>query len=408
MHVVAISNLFPPEVIGGAEKNVATDMAELAERGHKVSVLTTGVESPTRSFSKTNTDGMSIYRTYPMNMYSPYEHQEEAAWKKPIQHIIDQWNPYSYHLFYEKIEELNPDIIHIHNYSGLSKSVFSAAGMHNAPVVHTLHDYSALHIRPNLFVDGEIIQPGKIMQVYQKYNDEIIGGNVDLILSPTQFVINKHNEEGVFLDTPTKCIPHGIKNRGLNDYGNSSTNNSKSRILYVGQLTQSKGVDLIIDAMKMVDVQNIECHILGKGPERDTLEEKSKEDDRIIFHGFVSEAELNRQYHLADYTIVPSRWLEVFGLVIYESFAQRTPVIAADIGGIPELIQEDKTGYLFEPKNPEDLAQVIHNSLTESDRLAKNVAKKDIGLQSHIDLLTKTYQILLDTSNKNTMLEKEY
>ena len=396
MHILIISSLYPPEVIGGAEKHAAADANILADKGHNISVITTGSESPVRGFTREDRGGVEVYRTRPMNLYAPYNHQEAESWKKPLQHLVDQWNVSSFALIRNKIQDLNPDIIHIHNYAGLSKSMFSAAGAKNVPVVHTLHDYHALHVRPSLFADNEIIEPGPLMNVYQWWNDRIIGSNVDKILSPSQFVIDKHHEEGVFTDVPTERLPLGIDTDELDQHEGEATDSSSYRLLYAGQLTYSKGIDVLIDAVKQIDDDNLELHILGKGPERESLEARATGNDQIKFHGFVSEDELVRQYAIADFTVIPSRWYDNSPMVIYESYAQQTPVIGADIGGIPELIDEDETGYSFKPACPDALADVIEVHRDDTERLSENLADVDVSLDTHINRLTDVYEALMD------------
>ncbi|WP_226022959.1 glycosyltransferase family 4 protein [Halomicrobium salinisoli] len=398
MHVLIVSNLFPPEVIGGAEKHAKSDAEYLVDRGHKVSVITTGVDGPIHGFSWKEREGVDVYRTKPLNMYSPFEHQDKLGWKKPIQHIIDQWNPQTYTLVRQHINDLDPDIIHVHNYSGLSKSVFSASAVVECPVIHTLHDYNSLHIRPSLFSNGEIITPGRLMGVYQKYNDLLIGSNIDKVIAPSQFIIDKHHEQGVFDGISSECVPLGIETTGIKHYDGGADDQDGTRLLFAGQLTYSKGVDILIDAVKQLDGSDLELHILGKGPYREVLEEQVEGDGRIKFHGFVSEQELARQYTNADYTVVPSRWYDNSPMVIYESYARHTPVIGANIGGIPELIEKGETGFCFEPEQPDDLADVIEDNKNKSDMLAENLADVDVSLDTHVDRLIEVYESLIHQS----------
>lgn len=395
MRIVLISNLYPPEIIGGAEKHVAGDAKNLVDKGHDVSVITTSQEGRTNKFIYENVDEIDIYRFKPLNMYSPYEHPESATWKKPIQHTVDLWNPQIYWMLKSQLQDLNPDILHIHNYGGLSKSVFSVAGQMDAPVVHTLHDYGALHIKPDLFIDGEIVEPGLLMKLYQKYNDWIIDRNVDKILAPSEFVINKHESAGMFADTPTERLPLGIESVDTSKTHDIESKNNGCRLLFAGQLTYAKGPDIAIEAVKQLDFKDISLHILGKGPQKDTLEKMANNDNRIKLHGFVPEAELERQYVRADYTVVPSRWYDNSPMVIYESFQRNTPVIGAEIGGIPELIQEGETGFLFTPDVPEELANLIKDQRGNSDKLVSNVEKVDVSIESHTSDLCSMYQKLL-------------
>ncbi|RLM40495.1 glycosyltransferase, partial [Haloarcula sp. Atlit-47R] len=132
-------------------------------------------------------------------------------------------------------------------------------------------------------------------------------------------------------------------------------NSKKRQILYVGQLTYSKGVDVLVEAVADFDSEDIEVHILGKGPQKSKLELMASDLENIHIHGFVPEDELKQMYLEADLTVVPSRWYDNSPMVIYESVAYGTPVIASKFGGIPELIDNGQTGHLFEPENPNQL-----------------------------------------------------
>ncbi|MFC7131180.1 glycosyltransferase family 4 protein [Haloferax chudinovii] len=401
MHVCIISNLFPPEIIGGAEKHAQEDSIELEKRGHDVSVITTGSNVSSSKFTHESENGVDIYRFRPRNMYAPYGHQDEPFWKKPIQHIIDLWNPHAYRMVRKQLNTLDPDLIHIHNYSGLSGAVFSAAGSLEIPVVHTLHDYGSMHIRPDMFEDGEITEPGTLLRPYQELNNWLIENNVDIILSPSQFVISKYNSYGMFENVSCKRLPLGISaetRRETNCSERGGGNSKKRQILYVGQLTYSKGVDVLVEAVANLDSEDIDVHILGKGPQKSKLELMSADLENVHIHGFVPEDELKQMYLKADLTVVPSRWYDNSPMVIYESFAYGTPVIGSEIGGIPELIENGETGYLFEPENPKQLKNAIEISLGEIDILKDNLAGRTRTISNHVSELE---QIYLDVSTAN-------
>ncbi|MFA9504397.1 glycosyltransferase family 4 protein [Natrinema sp. H-ect1] len=396
MDIVIITDLYPPEVIGGAEKHASDDAKKLDGLGHNVQVITTGAEAPYKKFSETHRSGIQIFRFRPINIHPPIEYQDVSLWEKVINHVINLWNPHAKRMVQNQLRDLDPDVIHIHNYRGFSGAVFAAAATIDVPVILTLHDYASLHVRSSLFKEGEIIEPGRIMKIYQCYNDKNISDSVDKIVAPSQFIIDKHHEEGIFIDVPAERIPLGIDKGDLDKFDGKMTDSSISRLLYAGQLTHSKGIDILIDAVKQIEDSDLELHVLGKGPKRESLEERARSDDRIEFHGFVSEEELARQYAIADYTVVPSRWYDNSPMVIYESYARQTPVIGANIGGIPELIDEGETGYCFEPEQPNALAEVIETHREDSSRLSKNLEDVDVSLDTHVNRLLDVYESLLD------------
>jgi glycosyltransferase involved in cell wall biosynthesis len=303
-------------------------------------------------------------------------------------------NPLSQAKIGSKLQDIRPDIVHIHNYRGFSAGVFRAAGSVEAPVVHTLHDYASLSARSNLFNDGQISEPGLLMNIYQKVNEIAMGNHPDKIIAPSQFIIDKHHEQGVFSNIPAERVPLGINVEELSNTESRGESSHGLRLLYVGQLIKSKGVDVLIDAVSQISDPELEVHILGKGPEKDSLENRAQSDDRIQFHGFVPEDELVRQYSASDFTVVPSRWYDNSPMVIYESFTRRTPVIGARIGGIPELIKEGVTGYCFEPDQPSELADLISSHGSEAHELKENLSDVDVELKNHFDKLEDIYSSL--------------
>ena len=99
----------------------------------------------------------------------------------------------------------------------------------------------------------------------------------------------------------------------------------------------------------------------------------ARNDERISFHGRISDERLKHFYEQSNFLVIPSVWYETFGLVILESFSHGTPVIGSQIGAIPELIKDGYNGYLFEPKDDEKLKNIICNlSSTNVHKMQKN------------------------------------
>lgn len=358
MNICEITNKYRPYIGGGAEQYATRISEALAESGHDVSVITADhPEKRNRTgFRQEEIKGVDVYRFLPGNMYSPVDRDEMELWKKGIQQLVDIWNPHCYWMVRKKLNEISPDIVHIHTFGGLSPSVFRAAYESDATVFHHLHNYALLHVHPSMFIDGQISEPTGLTSLYTKINRKLVDSYIDCAISPSQFVLEKHREYGFFQNSESVRIPYGVP---------GSTNNLKEKyratkeglnLLFVGRITQSKGLDILIDAVDQLECE-LHVDIVGDGPVLEELESRASEE--IEFHGFLDYEQIEQFYLEADYTVVPSRWYDNSPIVIYESFVHGTPVIGADIGGIPELIKSGKTGYLFEPENPRALASVI-------------------------------------------------
>lgn len=390
-HVCLVSSLYPPDVLGGAEKSVHAVARGLTDRGYTVSVLTTQSTSEgTRQFTRERSEGVDVYRIAPLNLYAPIEYREQPSWKKPFHHAIDLWNPHTYYHVKRAVRVIDPDVVHTHNFGGFSASVFPAVGQY--PLVHTLHDYRLLHVNNALFGDGSITEPGSLMRPFQALHRRSLEPYLDHVVAPSSFIVEKHREYGFFNGIPSTRLRYGIEMGGVSP--EEKPFDDTFRVIYAGQLTEQKGVDLLVDAFNRFDHDDARLDVLGKGPARADLETMAHRDDRITFHGFVTGETLDGFYRRADVTVVPSRWYDNSPMVIYESYAQSTPVVGADIGGIPELIEDGETGVVFDPGDVDALHDALRRaaSLPERSYRAAHRRSEKYSLKNHLDGLLSVYR----------------
>ena len=391
MKICFISNLYPPFVLGGGEISVKRTAEGLVKKGHDVLVITT---SPNGKTSIEEVGGLKVYRINPVNLYVMYNHQNQPELLKPIWHVVDLWNPHSYLVVKNILKKEMPDVVHINNFKGLSLSVFSSAKRLNLPVVFTAHDYSLICPRANLLHgSGEICNtPSIFCMLYNKVQKYLVDNKPDLVTAPSQFVIDKLKEAGLFEDVKTIKLPLGIK---LNDE-KAEKRYDMIDILYVGGLSRHKGVHILINAFKSLEYKNIKLHIVGKGADAEEIKKIAISDQRIIFHGFVPDEELMQLYQKANITVVPSIWYETFGLVILESFKYGTPVIGSKIGAYPDLIKNGYNGLLFEVGNVDELKGMLESLIENPSELKKLEegafeSVKKYSMDMHIRKLEKIY-----------------
>ena len=391
MKICFISNLYPPFVIGGAEISVKRAAGELVKKGNEVLVITT---SPNRKSSIEDINGVRVYRINPLNLYTMYNHQKQPEILKPIWHGIDLWNPHSYVVVKNILKKEMPDVVHVHNFKGLSLSVFSAVKRLNLPLIFTAHDYSLICPRANLVNgSGEICNnPSRLCKAYVKIQKYLVNNKPDVVTAPSQFIIDKLKASGLFEGVKTIKLPLGIK---LNDE-KAEKKYDVIDILYVGALSRHKGVHVLINAFKELDYDNIILHILGKGKDEDEFKKIAGSDKKIIFHGFVPDEELMQLYQKANVVVVPSIWYDNSPMVIYESFKNGTPVIGSRIGGIPELVEDKYNGFLFEAGDVCELKEMLENpikNLSKLKRLGDGAFEsvKKYSMDMHIRKLEKIY-----------------
>jgi glycosyltransferase involved in cell wall biosynthesis len=159
-------------------------------------------------------------------------------------------------------------------------------------------------------------------------------------------------------------------NRHVRDTLRASLNyGDRFIILVVAHLIREKGVDVAIRAMTHLPPDTI-LWVVGDGPERHALQSLTDRldlNDRVRFFGLQSEVCTFMQ--AADLLVCPSVWQEAAGLVILEGLASGLPVVGSNIGGIPEFIVPDRTGYLFSPGNDVSLAEQVGRLYAVPSRL---------------------------------------
>ena len=179
-------------------------------------------------------------------------------------------------------------------------------------------------------------------------------------------------------------VPHGIEYDKIQEI--QPHLNEEPDIFYIGKLVKGKGVDTLINAISAVikSIHGISVCIAGSGPEESIFKAIVKElnlGGHVKFLGFISENEKYQYYKASKIVVIPSRW-DVSPITLYEAMASGKPVVASNIGGIPDLIDDGKTGFLFEPENVDDLAKKIIMLLNdeklreELGRAAKEKAKQ--------------------------------
>ncbi|MDY6761663.1 MAG: glycosyltransferase [Candidatus Nanohaloarchaea archaeon] len=141
-------------------------------------------------------------------------------------------------------------------------------------------------------------------------------------------------------------------------------------LLYVGDLIYRKGVQTLIEAVKEVDA--VSLAVVGDGPYREELERMAGGDPSITFCGWKPHGDIPRFMATADVFVMPSL-IEAFGIVNIEALATGTPVIGAETGGIPDIIDED-VGRTFEPGNVDQLQARIEE-LSGSEELQEELGR---------------------------------
>jgi glycosyltransferase involved in cell wall biosynthesis len=362
-----VSNLYPPYVLGGAELYVQQIAKKLSAK-HDISIITTApFGTDNASVSNLEVKGKeTIYRFYPLNLYSAYNYALKPTFIKPIWHLFDVWNPHVYIFVKEVLKREMPEVVHVHNFKGMSASVFSAANDLGIPIIHTVHDYDLICPKTTMLTrtNASCVTPHSLCRIYRWLSKRIA---LTAVIAPSDFMLKTLSSYGMFPDVPKIMLPLGIEEcEPVARVGKGTFD-----ILYVGRLGKHKGVDTLIEAVKGLDLRNARLHIVGQGSDRKRLERVAHDDSRIIIYGFLAPDKLRKLYSIADVAVVPSIYNEPFGLVIPEYFWHGIPVLGSRAGAIPELINDGFNGFLFPPGDVEALKVLLETLSSDSKLLGE-------------------------------------
>jgi glycosyltransferase involved in cell wall biosynthesis len=189
---------------------------------------------------------------------------------------------------------------------------------------------------------------------------------VDLVLSPSKFLRDLMISSGMSADR-IRIARYGITPPVLQPRNRSD--HQGLRVGYMSQLAPHKGVDVLIEALRLLPEASIEARIYGDPQPHaeytDRLKRTSQSDTRLTFYGAYDHREIYDILAPLDVVVVPSLWYENSPFVIQEAQAAHVPVVASRLGGMRELVTDETNGLLFEPGNPHDLARQLRRLLDD-------------------------------------------
>ncbi len=288
-----------------------------------------------------------------------------------------------------------PDVAHAHCiYHHISPSVLPLLKERGIPVVMTAHDlklccpaYKMLNrggvcercrdgnllnvaahrcVRDSLPVSALVMMESAVHKLLGLYRD-----NVDRVVAPSRFFRDKHIEWG-WPAEKLVYIPNFIRAEGFTPQYRPG-----DYLLYFGRLAPEKGVATLIRAAARSGTR---LRIAGTGPEESALKALAANlGGDVEFLGFVSGEPLLRLVREARAMVLPSEWYENAPMSVLEAYASGKPVIGARIGGIPEMVKPDETGWLFESGHVDELAALLGRvaSMPDSAVAERGTAARD-------------------------------
>lgn len=278
--------------------------------------------------------------------------------------------------FNRLLDDFKPEVVHLNNiHTHLSPIIAELAHNRGIKVVWTLHDYKLLCPRYDCLRNGNDIcelcfngdksscktykcMKGSTLASLIGYkeattwNRRRLEACTDVFICPSKFMAQKMIQGGF---TSKKLIP--LCNFIDIDKCKKDTYEKENYYCYVGRLSHEKGVKTLIKAAQKLPYKLV---IIGGGPLSDELKNETT-NANIEFIGYKQWDEIKEIVSKARFSVIPSEWYENNPLSIIEAQCLGTPVLGANIGGIPELIDNGITGMIFTSRNVEELTQKIED-----------------------------------------------
>lgn len=301
--------------------------------------------------------------------------------------LLTIYNPFARRKLSERIREFKPDIVHVHNFfPQLSPSIFDACRRAGVPSVLTLHNFRILCPTGFLYHDEAVRERSLHHSCWwtvgkRVYHNSFMGTlavammvefhkwrrtwntKVDRLIALTEFAKSKFVEGGI---SEERIVVKWNAVLAGSSSSSESSNRHRSNAVYVGRLSEEKGVRILVRAWKEIPFP---IRMVGTGPLADLI--MNTANDRIIPVGKLSAKATIDEISRAAFVVLPSVWYEMFPVVVVEAFSCGVPVIASNLGGLKELVKHGVTGLLFKRGDPSDLAYAVRWALEHPNEMAQ-------------------------------------
>jgi glycosyltransferase involved in cell wall biosynthesis len=372
LRILICSSFFPPHYLGGAELIAYKQAKILQQMGHDVRVFSgrlAGHWFRTHRVTREN-------RAFQITRVSlSAQDISGTSW--------DFNSPDIRREFCRTLDDFTPDVVHFHNIVGLSMGMINECYRRRIPTVMTLHDYWGICFK-NTFLknNGNICKQGGLVCLDCR---EMLAGRlplpspvrnahlllalrqVDRLITPSRYVAAQYAANGLPSDK-IMVIPNGID---VENFAPGQRSTAGLTLGFIGHLGKHKGLDVLLHALSLMDASKVRLLVVGTGEDAEQLQTYCRErglDPYVTFYGHVENRRIATIYHQIDVLVVPSVWPENSPVTITEAMASSIPVIASDVGGIGELVEDGVTGYLIP----------LGDSLAIAERIGRFLARPEL------------------------------
>lgn len=309
--------------------------------------------------------------------------------------------------------DTKPDLVHVFGFAHyLSASIFDAIAAARVPVVQSLLDYKWLCPNTTFLSHGALCEhcrggryyevvrrrckrgslAASVLAGLQAYLTDArrVAGKIHVFLCHSRFLMNKMIEYG-YSSAKFRYVPHFVEVEET-----TPPEAGEPFALYFGRLAREKGVHTLVRAAQL---SGVPLTIVGSGSEEASLRALVAREGltHVRFVGPLWGEPMKDLLRRARCVVCPSEWYENSPLTVYESMALGKPVVGADIGGIPELVQDGVTGLLFRAGDAADLAAKLRQLMDAPDAArrwgeeARRIAKREFAADAHYEQMMAVY-----------------
>ncbi len=228
--------------------------------------------------------------------------------------------------------------------------------------------------------------------------------NIDMFISPSRFLADKMAEHGV----RKSIIP--IPNF-INPDNFTAVYEPQNYFVFAGRLVRVKGILTLLEAMRHIKSDAV-LMIAGAGELEPEMRQFVETHNlvNVRFLGHLGTDDLAALVQGALFTVSPAEWYENYSMAVIESLACGTPVIGANIGGIPEQVRDGWNGFLFEPGNATELAARMQcllddrESAIQMGRNGRTQVETINNPETHYEQTIQVYKQLLGDTTEHTLM----
>jgi glycogen(starch) synthase len=363
MRTLILSWEYPPLIEGGLARHVRKLAENLVQLGVEVHVLTRGDGS---AGDEQIINGVNVHRVREPNR--PRDLAEFVTW---IEHMNTDMLSAGIALG----DDIEFDLVHGHDWL-VASACDHLAKRFECPLVMTIH--ATEYGRHQGWVDKH---PQSHIHGVEKW----ITNRADAVIACSSYMRDHIADIYALEENAVAVIPNGIDPEDLRPMDNltemraSFAAPDEKLVLLVGRLVYEKGFQVALEALvPLIErVGKVRFIVAGSGTHEEELKKLAHElglDDHGSFVGWIGDDVLHSLYKISDLTVVPSIY-EPFGLVALEAMASGCPCIVADTGGLREVVPTENVGLRFRSRDPESLARMAEQVLTDDDLRDRLVAE---------------------------------